>query len=261
MPGLAAVAAPAARLDGFELVWLDAEGTGQHVWLAEAATVAFEHVPPVRGFPSFRGQRNFPGLWWFATTGEHVGYESWLERDQLMALDADPMVVAVASQPMWLHWSSDGRALRHAPDFFARLEDGTAVVIDVRADDQITPDDAAVFATTALACASVGWAYRRVGALDPVLAANLRWLSGYRHPRCQHPKGAAERVAELERVFARPAALLEGVVAVGDPIAVLPVVFHLLWGGRLVVDLAAAPLGPGSLVRAAAAGRVDGKAG
>jgi hypothetical protein len=62
------------------------------------------------------GQRNRPGLWWFSSTGEHVGHESWLERDRLMALDADPGVVAVAAQPMWLHWTDtgSGRALRHA---------------------------------------------------------------------------------------------------------------------------------------------------
>jgi hypothetical protein len=261
MPELAPVTTAAARLDDFELVWLDATATKQCAWLAEAATVAFEQAPPVRGFPSFRGQRNFPGLWWFATTSEHVGYESWLERDQLMALDADPSVVGVSSQPMWLHWTTDGQALRHAPDFFARVADGTAVVIDVRADDQITPEDAAVFATTARACASVGWAYRRVGDLDPVLAANLRWLSGYRHSRCLHPRGAAERAAALQQVFAQPTALLDGAAAVGDLIAVLPVLFHLLWCGRLVTDLAAAPLGPGSLVRAAAAGRAGGRAG
>jgi len=29
--------------------------------------------------------------------GRHVGFQSWLERDALMALDADPDVVAVAS--------------------------------------------------------------------------------------------------------------------------------------------------------------------
>jgi hypothetical protein len=141
------------------------------------------------------------------------------------------------------------------------LPDGTAVLIDVRADDQITPDDAAVFAATARACASVGWNYRRVGALDPVLAANLRWLSGYRHRRCLDPAGAAERAAELQQVFAQPTALLDGALAVGDPIAVLPVLFHLLWRGQLATDLTAAPLGPGSPVWAAAAGHAVGRAG
>ena len=106
-----------------------------------------ERVGPVRGFPSYRGQRNWPGLWWFASTGEHVGYESWVERDRLMVLDADPGVVAVAAQPMWLHWvdGETGRAVRHAPDFFARRADGTGMVIDVRPDDRIKDRDAAVF--------------------------------------------------------------------------------------------------------------------
>jgi hypothetical protein len=167
-----------------------------------------------------------------------------------MALDADPSVVGVASQPMRLCWTTDDGHVWHAPDFFARLEDGAAVVIDVRADDQITPEDAAVFATTARACATVGWAYRRVGVLDPVLAANLRWLSGYRHPRCLHPTGAAGRAAELQRVFAQPTALLDGALAVGDPIAVLPVLFHLLWCQDLTVDLSV-PLHDGSRVRIA----------
>jgi len=263
MPGLVAIADPQMRPDEVELVWLDASATEQRAWLAEAAMVAFEQVPPVRRFPAFRGQRSFHGLWWFATTGEHVGYESWLERDQLMALDADPSVVGVASQPLWLHWTTpDGQDRRHAPDYFARLADGTAVLIDVRADDQVTPEDAVVFATTPRACRLVGWAYRRVGALDPVLAANLRWLSGYRHPRCLQPKGAVERAAALQRIFAQPMALLEGVGVVGDPVVVLPVRFHLVWCGRLLADLTAAPLGPQSLVQTAAAGgRVCGRAG
>jgi hypothetical protein len=51
------------------------------------------------------------------------GYESWLERDVLVALDADPGVEAVALQPMWLQRVSEPR--RHAPDFFVRRTDGT----------------------------------------------------------------------------------------------------------------------------------------
>jgi hypothetical protein len=255
---MSAVAERCVWRDGrFEVAWLDADGAWRRAGLAEVATVAFEEASPVRGFASFRGQRNFPGLWWLATTGEHVGYESWLERDQVMVLDADPCVVGVSSQPLWLHWTTDGRAVRHVPDFFVRLADGTAVVLDVRADDQIPPQDAAVFATTAQACALVGWTYRRVGGLDPVLAANLRWLAGYRHPRCLQPQWAAQ----LQQVFAQPRSLMKGVVAVGDPIAVLPVLFHLLWHRRLVGDLlwhrrlvgdlTASPLGPASLLQAA----------
>ena len=64
--------------------------------LSRCWDAGFERAAPVRGFASYRGQRNWPGSWWFSRTGEHVGYESWVERDTLMALDADPDVNPVA---------------------------------------------------------------------------------------------------------------------------------------------------------------------
>src|ERR1039458_6323699 len=67
--------------------------------LAACCSSRFERMSPVRGFASFRGQRNWPGWWWFSRTGAHVGYESWVERDVLMALDADQGVEVVASPP------------------------------------------------------------------------------------------------------------------------------------------------------------------
>jgi hypothetical protein len=169
-------------------------------------------------------------LGWFATTGEHVGHESWVERDQLMALDADPDVIDVLSQPFWFHWS-DGT--RHAPDYFVRRRDGSAVVVDVREDERVGAADQDVFDRSAAACSAVGWDYHRVGVLDPVLRANLRWLSGYRHPRVLR-MGLADQLAE---VFARVRPLMAGVLAVGTPLVVLPVLFHLLWHGRLAADL------------------------
>ena len=88
---------------GVEVEYVDPDRGRERRPLAACWSARFERVSPVRGFASFRGQRNWPGWWWFSRTGEHVGYESWVERDVLMALDADPGVEAVASQPMWLH--------------------------------------------------------------------------------------------------------------------------------------------------------------
>ncbi|TXH28430.1 MAG: TnsA-like heteromeric transposase endonuclease subunit [Mycobacterium sp.] len=210
--------------------------------LDRCAAARFElDCSPVRNFPSFRGQRNFPGLWWFATTGAHVGHESWVERDQLMALDADPEVVGVLSQPFWIHWR-DGT--RHAPDYFVRRRDGSVVVVDVREDDRISGADRDVFARSAATCAAVGWDYHRVGALDPVLRANLRWLSGYRHQRVLRI-GLADQLAE---VFTRVGPLMAGVLAVGTPLVVLPVLFHLLWHGRLAADLRGATLSDDTII-------------
>ena len=79
---------------------------------------------PFAGSGPGRGQRHLSGLWWSATTGGHVGFESWLERDQVLHLDFDPSVVGIASQPFWLHWTDEaGKPASHAPDFFARRRD------------------------------------------------------------------------------------------------------------------------------------------
>ena len=123
---------------------------------------------PVRQFRWSRGLGHFPGWWWAATTGRHVGYESWLERDHVRALDFDREITGIASQPFWLYWTGERGRRRHAPDYFARRADGTGVVIDVRADDRIEAADAEAFAVTAAACARLGWEFRRVGEIDPV---------------------------------------------------------------------------------------------
>ena len=161
-----------------------------------------------------------------------------------MALDFDPDVLGLSSQPFRLSWEQGGEERSHTPDYFARLRDGTGLVIDVRDDDQIQAEDAEAFAATARACGSVGWEFRRARALDAVRTANLRWLAGYRHPRCLD----TGRSDALRRTFREPLPLLEGAARVGDPIAVLPTLYHLLWTHVLVADLDSAPLAASSVV-------------
>jgi len=170
------------------------------------------------------------------TTGAHVGYESWLERDHVMLPDFDPQVAVIAAQPFWLHWrDGGGRSRRHAPDLSARMADDSGVVIDVRPDDRIEDKDAEAFAATEDACGLAGWGFRRVGVRDPVLAANVAWLARYRHPRCGGPPGLTRVLLEA---FAEPAPLMAGTAAAGDPMAVLPALFHLMWRHVLAAGLA-----------------------
>jgi hypothetical protein len=232
---------------GVQVGFVDESGAKQSGALEVLWGTGFEHVSPVRSFGSFRGQRSFQGSWWFATTGEHVGFESWVERDAVMLLDFDPGVVAVSSQPFCLTWAGRLRARRHVPDFFARQADGSAVVIDVRPDELVGADDAVVFAATRRACAAVGWGYRRVGVADPVLAANVRWLSGFRHRRCGNALAGGELV---RRVAAGPVTVADLAGCAGDRLAVLPALYHLLWRGVLAADLTAAPLSGRTVVRA-----------
>lgn len=236
---------PVARRSGsFEVAFVNGVGEPARRRLEECWDVRFELGMPARSFPSFKGQRNWPGLWWSATNGCHVGYESWLERDVAMMLDFDPDVVGFASQPFRLCWPDGAEQRQHVPDFFARRADGTGVVVDVRPDDRIGERDTGAFAATELACRQVGWQFRRTGGPGPLLAANVRWLAGYRHPR--HSVAALSEA--LLVAFAEPAPLMAGARAVGDPILVLPVLYHLLWRHRLVTGLSERVLGPGSVV-------------
>jgi hypothetical protein len=123
-----------------------------------------------------------------------------------MLLDHDPALLGIASQPFWLFWlfwlfwEHDGKQRSHVPDYFARRADGSAVVVDCRPLTRIKLRDAAAFETTRQACLKVGWDYQLAGTPDPVLAANVRRLAGYRHPRNAQP----EVTAALREVFTVP---------------------------------------------------------
>jgi TnsA endonuclease-like protein len=219
----------------FELCYLEAGGAERCELPASWPGLRPEAFAQVRGFRWARGQQHLPGLWWSVTNGSHVGYESWLERDHVMLLDFDPEVTAIAAQPFWLRWRDEaGRPRRHVPDLFARMADGSAVVIDVRPDDRIEPRDAEAFDATRSACELAGWGFRRVGVADPVRVANVAWLARYRHQRC----GSPDVARLLLKAFAESAPLMAGACAVGDPMAVLPALFHLMWQHALVADLA-----------------------
>ncbi|WP_232246770.1 TnsA-like heteromeric transposase endonuclease subunit [Kitasatospora mediocidica] len=250
-----AASAPAAVEAGvFSVEYVDEGGIRRHEPLPAVWTTRFEEMEPVRKVRSFHGQRSVVRDYWFARTGQVVSCESRLERDHAMLFDFDPLAVGLVSQPFRLFWPGQRGRRGHVPDFFVRLADGTTVLVDVRPDDQIEPGDAEAFAASARACELAGWSFRRVGVIAPVLLANVRWLAGYRHPRYWQPRTAAG----LREVFAEPRCLFAGASAVGDRLAVLPVLYHLLWRRLLTADLSERPLGPDTLVGSAPEGGLAG---
>ncbi|KAA0021456.1 TnsA-like heteromeric transposase endonuclease subunit [Antrihabitans cavernicola] len=222
------------------------DGGEQSDVLARVHHRPFESGRPVRALRTYKGQRNFVGEWWSATTGDHVGFESWVERDRLMELDFVRESVGIASQPFRLGLRVGERAVAHTPDYFVRCGDGTGWVVDVRPDALVGEHDAAVFAATGRCCEAAGWRYTRVGELDPVFAANLRWLAGYRHRRCLDSAIAAV-VAEVLAAAPMPIGTLAE--RCGPPIVVLPTIFHLIWIHRIATDLGSVPLSLASVVR------------
>lgn len=104
---------------GFEVAWVR-EGVEVRRPLADVAGVAFEEVAPTRELPSYRGQRNCPGMYWSAATRDHVIYESRLElarRRQLLFADFDPLVHGVVAWPFLLKPVVEGRIRKHTPDY------------------------------------------------------------------------------------------------------------------------------------------------
>ena len=108
------------------------------------------------------------------------------------------------------------------------------MVLDSRSAQLVGEREREAFAVTGRACAALGWRYAVWDRLDGVVVANQRWLAGYRHPRCFDEHIAAR----LLEVFNGPRALMDGAELVGDPLGVLPVLYHLLWKQLLVADLA-----------------------
>lgn len=171
---------PCELPDGIRLVYADDHGREHAVGLEAADLVGFGLTRPLRKPPAYRGQRNFPGWWWSATTRSHVVYESWLERHHIIEADRDARVARIVGQPFALTWPSGRREARHVPDIFCRLFDGSGVVTDCRPAGRADADFRRKCAVTAAACQVTGWEFRLAGEPDPVWAANLRWLAGYR---------------------------------------------------------------------------------
>lgn len=206
--------------------------------------MCLEDSRPVRGIPSYKGQRHLPGRYWFATTARHVRYESLLERDILIVLDFDSSVTAVASQPFRLLYREDGRRRSHVPDLFVRRADGGGLVVDVkRARDASREKHRAAFEASRAACERAGWGYELVTEPEEPRMSNLRWLSGFRRT----PVDPYRYAEALVPACVRPTSIATLSRAVARPTLVRPLLFHLLWCRLLSVDLTQT-LTDGSLV-------------
>lgn len=202
-------------------------------WLEAAQDVVFEDGPAMRPFPVRSGRRVAPGWWWSSTSGRLVAYGSGAMRTELMLLDRDPAVVALACQPVELVWREGGKAVGHAPQLMARLKDGSGLLVDCAARSGPSARLAARAGVMAASAKAAGWCYRLAEPPDPVLVANVRWLAGYRHPR----HAAGSWMPAVVAAFGSPRPAVGAVRELGDPIAVWPVVFHALWSGVLSVRL------------------------
>jgi hypothetical protein len=140
----------------FEVEYVGEDRVRRREALPAVWTVRFESLPPVRKVRTYEGQRSVTREYWSTTMWRALVCGSRLERDHAMLMDFDPQVAGLVSQPFRLFRPGRRGRLGHVPDFFARLSDGTGMVVDVRPDDQIEREDAQAFAATERVCELAG---------------------------------------------------------------------------------------------------------
>lgn len=190
------------------------------------------HRRPASGAAS----RHIPVRAFSHTVARFIELESGLEHDLLRVLDRDPSVTWLVPQPMRLTWSDVDRrkARRHTPDLLSVDGNRVVTVWDVK-----TPEAASsarfteIRDLTEAACQARGWHYAVFTGLEPVHRHNLLWLHAYR----RRPAWASAYVDHL-------LVTCEGGHPLGELVETEPaderqvaVVWHLIWSGRLTVDL------------------------
>lgn len=163
-----------------------------------------------------------------------VEYESYLEAKWLTLLDFDTAVVAFVTQPLEFDGVDDLGPWSHVPDIFARCNDGSAWLLDVKNPRRLDhPMVRAQAHRTARTCRRLGWEYQMVGDVPDQRWANVSWLSGYRRP----PNLGADLMLRLIGLAAQPVAIGDLLGFVEYPDIARAVLFHLCWKQVIVFDL------------------------
>lgn len=217
--------------------------------MRERITSALSHLPfesaaPIRAFPAYRGRRAHQGQYWFSGSRSRVNFESLFEKTALRVLDFRGDVARVSSNPFWLLWPKGAGPKRHAPDFFARLTNGSVLVVDVKPEGRITDNDRAQHSLTRDVCTQLGWKYEQFTTIDPATDRNLRLLAGYSRPQYAFDAVATQvtiaAVSSTASGRLRLADLLDAVcrnLGFYDATALCGI-YHMIWSGQLHVDLA-----------------------
>lgn len=234
--------------DSAEATYIAADGEAVSATLERIDPARVVRGRPVRDVRSRAGQRNYSGLFWSATTQDHRGYESLLERDRLLMADFDPAVQWMACQPLWLRGPDGSAFRRHVPDILLEHRDGRYTVVDVKAPWFLqNPEVVAVLEWTGRVCRSRGWRYEVWTGGDRTELSNVRFLSLARR------SAFIDRTASVAvSVVARHGMSIDGIVqrAVGRKVArhaALVVVLEQLWTSAWITDLSS-PLSGDSVI-------------
>jgi hypothetical protein len=219
------------------LAYRDSAGGHQTLPLDRVQAQDLAVASPWRTFRWYRRQPHYSGLYWSATMGAHVAYESRLELARLLLADFDQAVVTIVAQPFQLGARMDGRTRRHVPDLLLRDRRGAVTVVDVKPGELLTvPAVARTLAWAGELVEARGWQFEVWSGCDGVLLSNVRFLGGYRRSWMFSEEllnevlaavGDGDTISAVERCLATHQRA--GTVR--------PALLHLLWRGEVTADL------------------------
>lgn len=192
---------------------------------------------PVRLPPSYKGQHNFPGLFWLATTRKTVVYESLLERDRLWLADFDPDITGIATQPLHLQGKDGSHLRRHVPDMLLEHRNGNFTLVDVKPKDKLSDQRVKdQFAWTGRLCRAKGWTYEVWTGAEPAVMRNLRFIAIGRRAQYLYPT-LLDEVETLGQPGMTLAQVEKAAGGLTDEHTLRMAVLALLWSHRWHVNL------------------------
>ena len=224
----------------------------------EEASALFSDMPlaglltaaPWRTFVWYKGQKHYSGAYWSTTEHSHVIYESLHELSCLLLADFDWAVNRIVAQPFKLTFATRPKPTWHVPDFLLSTEHG-AVVVDVTWPERLEePELANRLALTQELLDRRGWIHAVITGYPKQFLANVRFLAGFRRDwlinaealgvlRSQRKSLVGMSLGEVAlNIHPLPSALIRSAL------------FHLLWRGEVVVDLATR-LNPSTIIEEA----------
>lgn len=206
--------------------------------LSSLVLASFDAAIPWRRFRSYRDQRHYSGSYWSTTMESLVGYESRLELANLLSEDFDRATIWILSQPLLLEGRDGSRKRRHVPDYLVERTGGRACVIDVKPAALLAdPKIAAPLQWSARLVESIGWDYVVLSEPEPIRAANIRFLAGYRRAFQFAPVEVEAVRFAVQEPMTIGQAIRIAAVQLAEPEYARGIVLHLLWTGRLMTDL------------------------
>lgn len=206
---------------------------------------------PVRNIRR-HGYRGLRGYYSSHKTNRTIAFESRLERDLFMTLDADPAVATFEEQPVTIEFQVGAQARRYTPDCRVEYRGGATEIVEVKYAADLATMEPAERARHAAAhdaatrwCEARGWRFLLRTDRDIVGPALARAQALHAFARRPHPR--VELAVVEAFVASHPgvplAELTDAFGSAGheDAVAARHVALHLVWRGRLRDDPFAVP--------------------